>query len=84
MNATITLDGEPATLADALDAYIVKEGNAQAEYAADGNIMLEDICAANVARAALLQEQLLHKLGRCEQHLTSGCADPLPHTICEV
>lgn len=82
MPERITLVGSATTLASALDTYINQELDAQAEYAARGDSVLETICSNNVTSATQLQEQIIESLKRCEAHLTPGCTDPLPHQTC--
>ncbi len=84
MKVTIERVGELAVIAAALEAHIKIELDAKAAYAHQGKTVLEGVCENNINEAASIQEQILTQLGRCETHLTFGCSDPMPHTICEI
>jgi hypothetical protein len=84
MNETITLDGDPITLAHALGNYIIQEQRGEREYTERGETELAGICTRSIKRAAELLEQVNPCLGYCHSRCRTGCSDPLPHTICEM
>lgn len=84
MSETITLDGDMVTLAWALAEYIRYEQKGKDEYQQRGDNMYADICTRSIDRAANLLEQVSRHLGYCHSNGVPGCADPLPHAICEV
>jgi hypothetical protein len=84
MSETITLDGDPITLAYALANYIRQEQKGETEYLEKGDTEYAAICTRSIKRAAELQEQISRHLGYCHSAGRPGCFDPLPHTICEI